>query len=60
LGPILFSIDINELGIGLETVKVHFYADDTIIYTMASSLKVAMDSLENAYNSFQTYLDHLK
>jgi len=59
LRPILFSIYINEFGIGLETVNVHFYADVTIIYTMASSLKVPMDSLQNAFNSFQTSLDSL-
>ncbi len=50
LGPILFSIYINELGKGVEPANVHFYADDTIIYTMAPSLKVAMDSLQNAFN----------
>lgn len=59
LGPILFSIYINEF-VGLEPSNVHFYADDTIIYTMAPSLKVAMDSLQNAFNSFQTSLDNLK
>ncbi len=28
LGPILFSIYINELGKGVEPANVHFYADD--------------------------------
>ncbi len=60
LGPILFPIYIKELGKGVEPVNVHFNADDTIIYTMAPSLKVAMDSLQNAFNSFQTSLGNLK
>ncbi len=60
VGPILFSIYINELGKGVEPANVHFYADDTIIYTMAQSLKVAMDCLQNVFNSFQTSLDNLK
>jgi len=59
LGPILFSIYI-ELCVGLETVKVHFYANDTIIYSIASSIKVAMESLQKAFNSFQISLDNLK
>lgn len=45
---ILFSIYINDLGVGLDPAKVHFYADDTIIYTVAPSLKVAMDSFTQA------------
>ncbi len=30
--------------------EVHFYADDRFIYTMAPVIKVAMHSLENAFN----------
>ncbi len=60
LGPILFSIHINELCKGVEPANAHFYADDTIIYTMAPSLKVALDSLQNTFNSFQTSLGNLK
>ncbi len=45
LGPILFSVYINELGKGVEKANLHFYAD-YIYYTMAPSLKVATDSIE--------------
>ncbi len=34
LGPILFSVYINELGKGVEKANLHFYAD-YIYYTMA-------------------------
>ncbi len=34
LGPVLFSIYINDLGKDIQAKK-HFYADDTIIYTLA-------------------------
>lgn len=60
LGPILFSIYINDLGVGLNPAKVHLYADDTIIYTIAPSLKVAMDSLQTAFNLLQMSLVNLK
>lgn len=43
-----------------EPANVHFYADDTIIYTMALSVKVAMDSLQTAFHLFQTSLVNLK
>ena len=39
------TIYINNLGLGLDHMqRVHLYADDTIIYTVASSLQAAIDS----------------
>lgn len=43
LAPLLFSIYINELGQGIKSIKLHFYADDTIIYSAASSLSQAIE-----------------
>lgn len=39
LGPILFSIFINDLGKGIQE-KIHLNADDTLIYTHAPSIVV--------------------
>lgn len=54
LGPVLFSIYIN-MCMGLDPVKIHLYADDTILYTTAS-LQVAMDFLQRAFNFLQLTL----
>lgn len=45
LGPIVFCIYINDLGVGLNPPKVHLYADDAV----APSLKVAIDSLQTVF-----------
>ena len=37
LGPILFNIYMNDLCVGLDLAMVHLYADDTVLYTVASS-----------------------
>lgn len=39
---------------------VRLYADDTIIYTVAQSLKVTMDSLKAAFSLLQRSLNSLK
>uniref|UniRef100_A0A3B3TFJ6 Reverse transcriptase domain-containing protein n=1 Tax=Paramormyrops kingsleyae TaxID=1676925 RepID=A0A3B3TFJ6_9TELE len=60
LGPVLFSIYINNLGLDLIPSKVHFYADDTILYTSASSLLEAVSYLQSAFNQVQKSLVGLK
>ena len=35
LGPILFTIYINDLCVGLDQAIAHLYADDTVLYTVA-------------------------
>lgn len=44
LGPILFSIYIDNLGTCLDPSKVHLYVDDTIIYTKVFILICTNDS----------------
>jgi hypothetical protein len=41
LGPLLFILYINNIGDLIETADVHFYADDTVLYSSGSSLSVA-------------------
>ena len=37
LGPLLFTIYINNLYKNVQNAQLHFYADDTVIYCCASS-----------------------
>ena len=60
LGPILFSIYINNLGLDLNQTKANFYADDTILYTSATSLKAAIHHLQLAFSQVQKSLVGLK
>lgn len=60
LGPILFSIYINNLGRDLKQTKVHLYADDTILYTSATSVEEALTYLQSAFIQVQISLVGLK
>ncbi len=59
LGPILFSIYINDLGKDIQAKK-HFYADDTIIYTLAPCITLAVKELQIAFQSLEDALVSLK
>lgn len=48
LGPVLFSIYKNNLGMDLGPTKVHLYADDTKLYTYALLLKEAVIYLQSS------------
>ncbi len=39
LGPILFSLNINDLPIVYPEVHIQMYADDTVVYTYVESNK---------------------
>ena len=39
LGPILFSLLINGIGLQLEKCSVRLYADDTAIFTSGKTVK---------------------
>jgi hypothetical protein len=60
LGPILFSIYINNLGRDLKQTKIHLYADDTIMYTSATSVSEAITYLQSAFSVVQKSLVSLK
>lgn len=45
LGPVSFSIYINNLGWELNKTKVNLFADDTILYTAAATVKDAITHL---------------
>ncbi len=59
MGPVLFSIFINDLGKDIDA-KIHLYADDTVIYTHAPCIVGAVQELQAAFQSLQTSLLSLK
>ena len=48
LGPILFSLYINDLPSVCPTVSIQMYADDTVLYTHAKNKQLAADRLNEA------------
>lgn len=60
LGPILFTIFINDIVSSLSSSRVHLYADDTILYCTANTITLAIDSLQQAFNTLQKSLFNLK
>ena len=60
LGPVLFSLYINNICDHLEHCKVHFYADDTILYASAPSIDQAVSNLQHAFDCVQDSLKSLK
>ena len=60
LGPILFSIYINELCNDLSDALYHFYADDTIIYCFGSCTAQAFTFLQSAFDIVQLRMYELK
>lgn len=53
LGPLLFSIFINDLPQICLNCSVHLYADDTVIYTYNSDLSQIQNSLQLDFNLVQ-------
>ena len=43
LGPLLFTIYMNNMGQNVLNANLHFYADDTVIYCSASTLVQAIE-----------------
>ena len=60
LGPVLFTLHINNIALSLKNCKAHFYADDTIIYCVADSVQLATENLQLAFNLLQNSLRELK
>ncbi len=56
LGPLLFSIFINDLPQTCSNCLVHLYADDTVIYTSNSDILQIQNSLQFDFNLVQKWL----
>lgn len=57
LGPLLFSLYINDLPQYCHDVEVQLYADDTVLYTYAKSAQQAATKLSNALVGVAEWLD---
>lgn len=60
LGPLLFSIYVNNLCDNLSNATFHFYADDTVIYCSSPSVVQALEFLQSVFDVFQSHLTQLK
>lgn len=59
--PCLFFLFFTDnTGRNVRTAKVHLYADDTIIYSVASSLTRAVNESQTAFQQLQALLYRLK
>lgn len=56
LSPLLFILYINNIGDLIETADVQFYADDTVLYSGGSSLSLAFENAQRAFNIIQQNL----
>ena len=56
LGPLLFTLYLNYLVALLEYCFIHFYADDAILWAVGSTLLIALENLQSAFNIFQLSL----
>ena len=56
LGPVLFSVYINDLPNVCQTVHFQMYADDAVIFTPAKSTQEASSSLTSALENIQHWL----
>ena len=60
LGPLLFTLHIDNIVPSENGCKVHFYGDDTVLYSSASTLEGALLILQTAFESIQGSLLKLK
>ena len=60
LGPVFFTIYINDIAKEVKNCNIHLYADDTILYCWADSMTLAFNNLQLAFNVLQNALFNLK
>lgn len=60
LGPLLFTIYINDLGKSVQNANFHFYADDTVIYCCEGTLLKAVEYLQLAFKEIEAQLLNLR
>lgn len=60
LGPLLFSIYVNDLCNNLSNAAHHFYADDTVVYCSSSCAFQTMKLLQSAFDVVQSHFTQLK
>ena len=60
LGPLLFTIYMNNLYDNLSDAVSHLYADDTVIICSSSSALKSLELLQSAFDTVQFRLTQLK
>ncbi len=65
LGPLLFSLYMNDLPAICEDVEIEMYADDTVVYThgrdadqVATKLSLMLHKVAKWLSDLCTYLEH--
>ena len=53
LAPLLFTIYINNFVPPLQDTHIHYYADDTVLYSTGPTHAIAAQNLQAAFNVFQ-------
>uniref|UniRef100_A0A9J8BQG6 Reverse transcriptase domain-containing protein n=1 Tax=Cyprinus carpio carpio TaxID=630221 RepID=A0A9J8BQG6_CYPCA len=56
LGPLLFSIFVNDMPLCCTDCNIHLYADDTVIYCSKPTISGINLSLQHDFNSVQQWL----
>ena len=60
LGPVLFTIYINDIASALENCNAHLYADDTVLSCSADTVQLAVENLQLSFTALQNALVDLK
>ena len=55
IGPIHFSVYINDVTLAAGDSLIHLYADDTIMYTSGPSLDIVLTNLQTSFNAIQHF-----
>lgn len=60
LGPVLFTIYINNITSSITNCNAHLYADDTVLYCFSNTAHSATQILQQAFDNLQNALCNLK
>ncbi len=60
LGPVLFTLYINNIVSVISGCNFHFYADDTVLYCVSDTAQSATDSLQHCFAILEVALNNIK
>ena len=50
MGPLLFTLYINDIGNTVNICNIHLYANDTVLYSCATSVQQAIRELQHDFD----------